>query len=705
MNKNSLFTTDNPFALVTLPDLASKYLGEEDDAISLAGFQRNAVWREKKVQALWDSLLCRFPIGSLLLARYGDFSEVGSRPPQLTRSGSNTDTVMDDSGATYIVVDGQQRLNAIALGFAAFKPGDAARLWVDLAVPRNPEQALFDFYLCTYDHPFGPGLTKDQRRVALYALGKDGLDLDSMPLQETYPVGAVVPVPVVSLCAWLKDREWPDLYHQLTNGEIPACDSKTQEILRRKYRAALNPAEPPGQLLAALRAVVVDGQYRVPVILVEKQGDLMTPARLGKLFERVNTSGEVPPQADMFYSALKLRAPQVNNYVAAVYNEESIGRLLRPTDIVLNAIRLVNPQTTSLSLPNFKQFIENHFEEMLELLKKPEGGQSRFQRSLSHVYQALHHTGQPGDIGMPRQLLSRLRGRVWQTATYWVHQNFEQVEAQGGVNPANRLALLQYAMLDLMNLFVEYRRSISSYVGHAFFATLVSPLVQKGNFPAQAFYEAVRQKTRQDGWNIYFPTPNTYFDHLQNRFENRIPWVALNNEMALLVYAQRDYLEKWETLELDNDHILPQSWMYFRQGRTSASHFWRVEGIPNNYRGTVIHYHGNRRYWPGSLNRSYRDRALASKYIQGGSPDQATDTWHQEHELPTVGAVLAASFIPAERAADWAALAEPGQPNIWTTERFMRFKQLTDERRWRIYQHVFQTLNLGVFLDRPLTPQ
>jgi len=83
----------------------------------------------------------------------------------------------------------------------------------------------------------------------------------------------------------------------------------------------------------------------------------MTAEKLGKLFERVNIGGDVPPQPELFFSALKLRYPQINNYVAEIYNSPDIGQLLKPTDIILTALRLVDPQITSLQLDRFERVV------------------------------------------------------------------------------------------------------------------------------------------------------------------------------------------------------------------------------------------------------------------------------------------------------------------------------------------------------------
>ena len=81
-----LFTENGSFDFISLQRLAKSYLEDSGERIELAGFQRGAVWKASNVEALWDSLLRWFPIGSILLARAKEFNEVKSRPEQLSSS-------------------------------------------------------------------------------------------------------------------------------------------------------------------------------------------------------------------------------------------------------------------------------------------------------------------------------------------------------------------------------------------------------------------------------------------------------------------------------------------------------------------------------------------------------------------------------------------------------------------------------------------
>lgn len=99
----------------------------------LPSLQRGAVWRPNQVELLWDSILRGFPIGSLVV------SPILKR--QKTRPGTHATDLPWGDAYTHHLLDGQQRANAIALGYLhppftsdTKKPAvPKTLLWLDLA--------------------------------------------------------------------------------------------------------------------------------------------------------------------------------------------------------------------------------------------------------------------------------------------------------------------------------------------------------------------------------------------------------------------------------------------------------------------------------------------------------------------------------------------------------------------------------------------
>lgn len=122
------------------PALATDSQGQRHRPPVLAGLpslQRGAVWRPNQVELLWDYILRGFPIGSLVVTRL--------LKRQVTRSGAHTsshekyDNLPWGDEYDHHLLDGQQRANAIALGYLdpfPFAPtvtgSPQTLLWLDL---------------------------------------------------------------------------------------------------------------------------------------------------------------------------------------------------------------------------------------------------------------------------------------------------------------------------------------------------------------------------------------------------------------------------------------------------------------------------------------------------------------------------------------------------------------------------------------------
>jgi hypothetical protein len=694
----TLFEKDS-FDMVTLWDLGSRYLNKGPEQIKVIGFQRNAVWKEEKVEALWDSFLSGFPVGSILLARQKDFWDLGTKDPQFTRANPSEDTLIDEKGGGFVVVDGQQRLNGIAQGFMNFDPGvSRSRLWIDLARPANPDQRQFEFYLCTSDNPFGVNgpnaLTRDEIRIALASIEQENADDSVLNLMDTYPYRSKLPVPFYEFCQFIEVQlagtnsfnDFATLFPTI-DWHLPSRVLKliSEEFKKIKIRDIDN------ELIEPLKRTVLNGNdvdnYQIPVILVPK----IDSKRLGKLFERVNISGEVPPQAELFFSALKLRYPPINNYVADVYNDNKLSGLLSPTEIVLIAIRLIDPSITSLELNRFDKLVKQYGNRLIRLMKSKNGQPSQFMQCLLFIYNAIQYDEDTNVNGLPRQLIQSLRPRVWQTIAIWVNVNFEKIK-ENGIQPKDRLNLIRFALLDSLNYFIKWERGLSTYIKSPAFITLpVEADLTRSYFPSLGIFKRVKNKVDQDGYSLRFSKPLSYNAWLNKDSTPTYPNDnQLSNEDAILMYAQRHYLNQWEKFHTDVDHIVPSQWMVFRAGPLPESVFWKVRGVPSYLRFDVLHQTGNFRYWPDSLNRSYQDRPPNEKFIYR-QIDEETDPEHKYYGLLTVKDVLAASFIDSDDAKQWEDLCVE-KPKNWNGKRFASFKDLVTKRRYRMYKEMFEAL-------------
>src|SRR5574344_1539198 len=105
--------------------------GNDDSEVVIPSIQRGLVWRPKQVELIWDSILRNFPIGSFMLA--------------------------DEINNKYNLLDGQQRFNAIQLGFMnSFEHDIKSILWVDL-LGKEEKNSTRKFWIrvTNLSHPWG----------------------------------------------------------------------------------------------------------------------------------------------------------------------------------------------------------------------------------------------------------------------------------------------------------------------------------------------------------------------------------------------------------------------------------------------------------------------------------------------------------------------------------------------------------------------
>lgn len=148
----------------------------------LAGFpslQRGAVWRPNQIELLWDSILRGFPIGSLVACRRLSPEQQRTRSG-VVAAGQVGDSKWREEQYTHHLLDGQQRANAVALGYLdpftvpAEQSPPKTILWLDLD-PSLPKENRFPaastrhhlLRVTTEAHPWGFKVSDDKEPLRI----------------------------------------------------------------------------------------------------------------------------------------------------------------------------------------------------------------------------------------------------------------------------------------------------------------------------------------------------------------------------------------------------------------------------------------------------------------------------------------------------------------------------------------------------------
>jgi hypothetical protein len=260
--------------------------------IKLPFYQRDAVWSEERICALWDSLFRGFPLPSFLVARGSGHSR------EFHQSQHGISTTATEADIYYDVLDGQQRLIAINAAFT----NDERRLWIDLAPTQENHPFKYKFWVnvCTKIFPFGfkvqaagehefSTLTDTQLDEIWGQLQIEkngdfkGKEFYELPLDSTFPFDAHCPVPLDSLVGLARQKQSCS-EDQLCGSirEVVQKHSNAGKILKKQFK---EPDEEMIRLVASGLKKLID--YRLSFQLIEfmkedDEDDYLLYERIGR---------------------------------------------------------------------------------------------------------------------------------------------------------------------------------------------------------------------------------------------------------------------------------------------------------------------------------------------------------------------------------------------------------------------------------------
>lgn len=288
--------------------------------------QRGLVWNATRCEVLWDSILRDIPIGALSL-----------RPT--------------DDGR-WEIFDGQQRVNTIAMGYAAWPkaPDNTEKenkpiLWIDLN-PSQDKGRKFVFRVTTPAHPWGYELSDDEKkdnRLATYKQREAVEKLEecwtlsktkgARPFTwELWPVDAILPVPFAVLREFVEDHETEPtiefksfvaycLGKYFGSKDYPCCN--WLRIIQNSE------ATEPTRWKESVDAIKHLSKYAVVALNCKTM-----PDDLGLYFKRMNKQGVEPDDEEIQYSLLKSKIPDLK------FLDKLAEKRTRPAWLAHIAVRL-----------------------------------------------------------------------------------------------------------------------------------------------------------------------------------------------------------------------------------------------------------------------------------------------------------------------------------------------------------------------------
>lgn len=242
---------------------------KDGEYIGIPAVQRGLVWEPSKIVNLWDSIVKGYPIGIF-------------------------QSYEEKQGEKVIkcLIDGQQRLNAICLGFAN---SEEASLWVGLSKKEDAEKPVF--MVCTRRHPWGYRKSRESAGYKLSSFSASertakneqlleieqkseavpGREYDDFSIAEFESVGQPLPNPDEDCVTYYP---LPDILSEDATKNSPIYNALRNSCWAKQVR---------------------DANHKI-VPLVTIPNFSPTPSSLRELFARINRGGSELSALDELYS-------------------------------------------------------------------------------------------------------------------------------------------------------------------------------------------------------------------------------------------------------------------------------------------------------------------------------------------------------------------------------------------------------------------
>ena len=531
----------------------------KESEVKIPDLQRGLVWKPRQMELLWDSMMRGFPVGSFILS--------------------------DAADGTFYLLDGQQRYNAIATGFASSVTSHAM-LWIDIH-PNIAKNSTRTFLIksTTMAHPWGfknnddcSPLSSAERRSALKEFGFPRLNIyrDTFYLNKTWPVEASKPVPLHFFLE--APLETPEAFVDYIRakcaerGGLPYSDLDENDIV------AITKIYPA---FRELDSYTIQCDV-LPRDVIERESEGKEGAEeaspMEVLFNRLNTGGTRISQEDLNYSAIKSYWGSIrkrNDDIAKLY--------MSPAKLVMLVFRLALTRidrTRGLRAPLSIRQIRSCatdliIKEQIELLY------DRLGDIMGRIDAWLSVSNDPeGTPAYLRTSIARKSPDVFLLLMYLASEDLDgkmrisPTEAKGLAFLLHWLARDQQKAAGTIFKYIRdggdstsLRQGISESIGMNYLLPVYSPEEMSSFFQ-------ISPGPRWNPWTGKDYAP--WFD-----FYLRVSWWGNFQAQEMLLFAQRAFINAWfprfdparEDLwedynrPWDYDHIIPQNAIRYKRGQ------------------------------------------------------------------------------------------------------------------------------------------
>jgi len=601
---------------------AVEYLNKNNEIIRVPTYQRGRVWRPSQVELLWDSILRGFPIGSFILSK----SHINGK---------------QDEKVYYDLMDGQQRINALKLGFEHDKK-DNAMLWIDL----KPEIENYDknstrkFWVkvTTKAHPWGfenndicSTLNAPTRKDAKtkFTIDQNEYNTDKFDLDRAFPFRSTCPVPMYIImksgAAKNPQEEFQKLLNQEKENNKPwALDNNLQKFNPNNYFYKIlyyaNLSSYSNLSVNLLTDITVLNENEEIILKTSDDSGNAVNEKLTSLeilFRRINTGGTRISQAELNYSSIK--AFWGDSVRASC--DDIAKKCMPPQNLALLVFRLADmlehdKWVNDISIAKIRSisFNEGSKSNITDLFK------SRLDGIVTKVNQWLLDNDKWGMPTVIRTDLARNYSDIYLLLMWFANRAITKKDNANSVLNTESEVYSDNKFIIALSLYLKWFandvRSCCSTIfkycskdlsKNAIIISLLEcyRLGYVKNIFNTKLPDSIEDEKINEDWNI-------------SKNANWFPlWENVKSNIDLLLYAERIFIkntfstydpadiEMWEEYNRpwDFDHIIPTSWVYNKKSGD-------YRNVVNNF----IYVIGNQAAIPFEENRGKNNKPDWSYY-------------------------------------------------------------------------------------------
>lgn len=636
------------FHQVSLRDVANwqlknpaDVLGENKPLVFIPRLQRGLVWNSSRMEILWDSLMRGIPVGTFLLS------------PATNAENQIKDEGVDLSGNSdcYLLLDGQQRSNAITAGFRPYPPTEKDErlpiLWLDLD-PKEIKNKRQKFVpkITTIAHPWGyANITQNETGVNTLPHSEQKKAVDEIKWdgkarpkpKDLWPTYSTLPIPMCFLLdSNICDEQtfWLGVLQKVKSVKSHWADKFGEDL--EKFISSLEMDKKRSKIYQAVKLINEARIFAQCAPVEEDDNDdveNIENSNIATLFERINTQGVQPSAEELFYSSLKAILPELWE-IETVAN----GRMF-PARMASLAVRvfLSNREhrwCNSVSINRIRKIAVDNGERTL-LRNFIVGKDAEFKKICEKVDQWFgladnnDHKKSWALLPFHRTSVAQHAAEIYQLLLLLA------LNDDGSLEPKKMAGLIT-----ILNWFSLDKKAVSKTIFSSVKVDNGEVLFEKiKNGIARSIYNRVGHKKHKGCSTLLLPplpeqfpeTHKSFLDWMDNpasykKVINYIKYGFGGPGNELLLYSVREYMlemfpeydpsqkDMWDSHNRpwDNDHILPSSWVY------------RQQNVDQNVR-KLLYSMGNIAPISFSDNRSKNNSAPTQDYAKGHQKELLID--------------------------------------------------------------------------------